>query len=404
MLPEDGWRLRDARAPLTAWDHRLTGEAWARGPKSPSTPMGAGIVLWWRRGAVGGSIVTNGTDELFCGHPYTSRFSFCFDLNGRLNWGWRKPDGTGSVWHYYDDLLGGYSELELPLVLDLCCATDHYRTEGVDSGVVIAYTRGNALLVRNQVDRYQSEHLHLILEKQVPLRTCGLTPEWRFAFRFEDKIAEGTEWDDPLDNGGGGEPGDWEGGLGGSGQPGWYRYGESNAAFQPIVFPWDTGFDVSVSGPGAPETTVQGYKDNVQLYIDALGLEGARAQLEVAVANQFTGNIVRPGTVLEWPYQPFGGQGDTGAASTWLLRGPGTGANWMLVYGVDQVQVYLDPADPQEDWQPPSIVMDGTAAMALAFQECDGPSCPTEYTLNWPLELIVEVNYQAILDWIFEGY
>lgn len=204
MLPEDGWRLRDARSPLPAWDHRLPGLAWARGPKTPTTPMGEGIVLWWRVPAAAGSFVTNGTDELSCTHPETEHFTFCFDLNGRLNWGWRKADNSGSIWHYYDDLAAEYREIELPLALDLACATDHYRAEGVDSGVVIAYTRGNALLVRNQVDRYQDEQVHLILEKQVPLRTCGLTPEWRFAFRFEDKITEGTVWEDPLDSGGGG--------------------------------------------------------------------------------------------------------------------------------------------------------------------------------------------------------
>lgn len=227
-LPLEKWRVREGRSQLASWDGRVFALAAARGPLAPGMSLAEGVSVWTSRWVDGSMEISNGEHTLrvpVSGGPMP--VVFCFDLNGSLVYGW--DDGSGYTWAYFDELEADWREVYLPGVHDLCCAVDHYTAEGGDSGVVLMYTRGTEVLVRYQVERYQVEHLFMVLEKPVPLRTIGLSPEYRFSIRFEDKVEvalfpdqlEGYVPPDPPDPG----TGDFIGGL--DPAQGWYRYSHS---------------------------------------------------------------------------------------------------------------------------------------------------------------------------------
>lgn len=326
---------------------------------------------------------------------------FCFDLNGSLVYGW--DDGSGYTWAYFDELEADWREVYLPGVHDLCCAVDHYTAEGGDSGVVLMYTRGTEVLVRYQVERYQVEHLFMVLEKPVPLRTIGLSPEYRFSIRFEDKVEvalfpdqlEGyvpPDQPDPPDPG----TGDFIGGL--DPAQGWYRYSHSPVELGSLFDP----YGVSVVPAATVEATLTQLKGNLPAVIDLYGEEFARTYAANQVASLFNlhNNIVPTGSTLEYPVGVFSGQPNEGAASTWTLHEvPGS---VMYVYGVDQEQVYLDTANPTPGWvPPPKVFSEASDQLAWAYRGCEGIACPVEITLNWTINRVTEINTQAILDWLF---
>lgn len=215
-------------------------------------------------------------------------------------------------------------------------------------------------------------------------------------------------------------PDTWEGGLGaGSGGQGWYRFAVANVELNHT----DALHGLSISSALSVEAHIQSLKDNIGIYIEMLGYEGAKQAVRNNLINLFAihPNVVRANSELSYPQSIFSGQPDEGAASFWhLMELPGT--VW-YVYGVDQIQTYIDPNNWElvdgdiiyHDIGPPAdMVFDAPyKQMAWSFLGCEGPAgpepgpvgpggyyCPEEYGVNWHIEKIVEVNYDAIVDWI----
>src|SRR5690554_400223 len=213
---------------------------------------------------------------------------------------------------------------------------------------------------------------------------------------IEGNIPGGWSPPDP-----GPDPEEWEGGLGiGDGGQGWYKFATVPVKIGSPYSP----HDFSVSSTLSPEYNVQNVKDSAQMYVDILGWEGAYQTILSYIINTYTvlfTNIVRPYTTLPHPTNFISGQPDEGAASSWTVYSDLTPGTTLYLYGVDQEQHYIKVNNPEQGYVPDPVEFDTfQKEMAFAFSSCDGPSCPASYTIDWSLEMVVEVNYPAIMEWV----
>lgn len=234
----------------------------------------------------------------------------------------------------------------------------------------------------------------------VPVESDLFIEPWYFILSSEQYVEEpgnGNEPDPDPDPG----SGEWEGGLGvGEGGQGWYKFAMAPVKMGGLFNP----HDISVSSTLNPEYSVQNVKNSAQMYVDILGWEEAYQTILSSITNTYTvthKNIVRPYTSLPHPTNFISGQPDEGAASSWTVYSDLTSGTTLYLYGIDQEQHYIKINNPEQGYVPAPVEFDTfQKQMAFAFDSCEGPNCPADYSLNWSLEMVVEINFPAIMDWI----
>lgn len=190
MLPTSPLTKLDGLQSATAWDSRLPLYAEALGPPSMGSPYALPGELW-TASVLGSTVELTAPDS--SKHaiqlPVNARkFSFCFDLNGRLAYAVSTLDTV--QWTYFDDR----DQQERTLVIlgtSACCALDAVapRLEP-PTDVVLAYTTERDLYIRYQRERFDVEHFQGTIDTQAVLRTVGIAGS-RFMFRFDRNIGDG---------------------------------------------------------------------------------------------------------------------------------------------------------------------------------------------------------------------
>lgn len=210
-------------------------------------------------------------------------------------------------------------------------------------------------------------------------------------------VAEG----DSEGFGGGSDSGEWEGGLGiADGGQGWYKFATAPVEMGGLFDP----HDISVSSTLNPEYSVQSVKGVAEMYVEILGWEEAYQTILSSITDTYTAthtNIVRPHITLPHPTDFIEGQPDEGAESFWAVYSDLTSGITNYLYGADQGQYYIKVDNPEMGYVPAPVEFDTfQKQIAFAFTSCEGLTCPESYSINWSLEMVVEINYPAIMDWI----
>jgi len=190
MLPTFPLTKLEGLQTATAWDSRLPLYAEALGPNSMGSTYMLPGELWTAR-VVGHAVELTAPDS----NKHTAqlpvgarKFSFCFDLNGRLAYAVSMIDSI--LWTYFDDREQEERTLVIPGT-SACCALDAVapRLEP-PTDIVLAYTIERNLYIRYQRERFDIEHFQGTIDTQAVLRTVGIAGS-RFMFRFDRNIGDG---------------------------------------------------------------------------------------------------------------------------------------------------------------------------------------------------------------------
>lgn len=118
-----------------------------------------------------------------------TRFDMCFDSSGRENVCWQ--EGDTSYLHFRDDNLAQWVDLDLGTgARSPTVALDSLNPTNPMRDVVVSYLRGTKLYVRYQRERFATEHAvpGVIVQPDNMLRVSGQNSDYRFSWRFENKL------------------------------------------------------------------------------------------------------------------------------------------------------------------------------------------------------------------------